>query len=354
MLKPVRHEPFQPPMAVAADNDGTEVRIGSEVVAVVVLSADSGESFAEWESWLSESYVPLTVDPQRDQPFHGGIRRHRMRGFDLSSVSASGQRIRRTKSGIARTDGEFLLVSIVTEGFGRLHQDGRIAAVRPGEMVFYDTSRPYHWDIEGSWAQVVVQAPMAELLTHLGTESARLPTAVTVTADSAGGVVSGFFRQLAAVVQTEPGQAAVLADNGVALLASAVRLAAGGLPAGEPARALSREQVLAFMRARCTDPGLTIDAIARACLVSRRGLYRLFDEVGDGLSTVLRRMRVECAKAMLVADSMKSMTSIAASAGFSSERHFFRAFREETGMTPREYRLAATGGWSNKPVGWHG
>ncbi|WP_410873821.1 helix-turn-helix domain-containing protein [Nocardia sp. A7] len=310
----------------------------------MVLPASSGEHFAEWESKLSESYVPLAVDAQRDQPFHGRIQRHRLRDFDLSTVSGSGQRIRRTKRGIARTDGEFLLASIVTEGFGRLHQDGRIAAVRPGEMVFYDTTRPYHWDIEGSWAQVVVQAPLAELRTQMGTESARLPTAVTVAADSAGGVVAGFFRQLAAVQRAAPEQAAVLADNGVSLLASAVRLAAGELPTGEPAQALSREQVLAFMRARCTDPSLTIDAIARACLVSRRGLYRLFDEVGEGLSAVLRRMRVECAKAMLVGDSLKSTASIAASAGFSSERHFFRAFREETGMTPREYRLAAAVG----------
>lgn len=303
----------------------------------------SGESFAQWESWLSESYVPLAVDLKRDEPFHGRIQRARLPGFDLSTISGSGQRIRRTKRGIARTDGEFLLVSIVTEGFGRLHQDDKIAAVRPGDMVFYDTSRPYHWDIEGSWAQVVVQAPLPELRARIGAESVRLPTAVTVPADSAGGVVAGFFRQLAAVQRADPGQAAVLADNGVALLASAVRLTVGELPSGKPAQALSREQVLAFMRARCTDPSLTIDTIAQACLVSRRGLYRLFDEVGDGLSAVLRRMRVECAKAMLVADAVKSTASIAASAGFSSERHFFRAFREETGMTPGEYRLFAAG-----------
>lgn len=299
------------------------------------------ESFARWESLLSENYVPLVVDPDRGRPFHGRIQRDHLPGFDLSTVSTSAQRIRRTKRGIARTDGEFLIASILTDGFGRLHQDGRIAVVRPGEMVLYDTTRPYHWDIDDSCTHVVVQAPLDAVREQVGGEHTPLPTALTMAADSAGGVVAGFFRDLARVTRTAPEQASVLAEGGVSLLASAVRLAAGELPVGQPAQALSREQVLTFMRSRCTDPDLTIDEIARACLISRRSLYRLFDDVGDGVSTVLRRMRVERAQSMLVGEPGRATAAIAVAAGFSSERHFFRAFRMETGMTPGEYRQGA-------------
>lgn len=151
--------------------------------------AGVSESFAEWESLLSESYVPLLVDPTGEDAFHGRIERSSQPGFELSTVSASAQRIRRTRRGIAKTDGEFLLVSILTEGSGLLYQDDRVALVRPGEMVFYDTSRPYHWDLRGSWAQVVVQTPLEVLRRQLGSDCFPLPTAVTVSADSAGGVV---------------------------------------------------------------------------------------------------------------------------------------------------------------------
>lgn len=303
--------------------------------------AGARESFAEWESLLSESYVPLMADPSGDGAFHGRIERTSLPGFDLSTVSASGQRIRRTPRGIAKTDGEFLLVSILTEGSGRLHQDDRVAVVRPGDMVFYDTSRPYHWDLDGPWAQVVVQTPLEVLRQQLGPSGSPLPTALTVTADSAGGVVAGFFRDLARIQQSAPGHATVLADNGVKLLASAVRLASGEIPSGQPAQALSREQVLAFMRTRCADPSLTIDDIARACLVSRRTLYRLFGDVEDGLSAVLRRMRVECARTLLARDPGRATATVALASGFASERHFFRAFRLETGMTPGEFRMVA-------------
>ncbi|MGW0328428.1 AraC-like ligand-binding domain-containing protein [Nocardia sp. NPDC003183] len=304
--------------------------------------AGARESFAEWESLLSESYVPLMADPSGDGTFHGRIERSSHPGFDLSTVRASGQRIRRTPRGIAKTDGEFLLVSILTEGSGLLHQDDRVASVRPGDMVFYDTSRPYHWELEGPWAQVVVQTPLEVLRQQLGPGGAPLPTAVTVTADSAGGAVAGFFRDLARIQQSAPGHATVLADNGVKLLASAVRLASGEIPSGQPAQALSREQVLSFMRTRCADPGLTIDDIARACLVSRRTLYRLFGDVEDGLSAVLRRMRVECARTLLTRDPGRATATVALASGFASERHFFRAFRLETGMTPGEFRMLAS------------
>lgn len=165
----------------------------------------AGEAFAEWESLLSESYVPLAVDPERDEVFHGRIVRGSLPGFELSTVGASGQRIRRTKSGIARTDGEFLFVSILTEGFGRLHQDGRIAVLRPGDMVFYDTTRPYHWDIDGSWSQVVARVPLSVLGEHIPTGRDALPTATTVHAESPAGVVAGFFRDLARIQQSAPG-----------------------------------------------------------------------------------------------------------------------------------------------------
>lgn len=313
----------------------------------------AGEAFAQWEASLSESYVPLAVDPERDQAFHGWIVRGSMPGFELSTVGASGQRIRRTKSGIAHTDGEFLFVSIITSGFGRMHQDGRIAVVRPGDMVFYDTTRPYHWDLDGSWSQVVARVPLALLGEHVPTDRSALPTAVTVQADSPGGVVAGFFRDLARIQQNAPEQATVLAANGVKLLASAITLAGGSVPSGSSAQALSREQVLSFMRARCTDAGLTVDEIARACLVSRRSLYRLFDETGDGLSTVLRRMRVECAQVLLIRDTGRSTASIAQASGFASERHFFRAFRVETGMTPGEYRLVTVANSARGEAGRH-
>src|SRR5690606_31488773 len=114
------------------------------------------------------------------------IERAAMPDFDLSTLGSSGQIVRRTPRCIGRSDEEYLLVSILTEGVGALHQDGRVAQVTPGDMVFYDTSRPYQWDLRAAdWTQVVIRMPMAVVEERFGTDRAHLPTAVRVAADSA-------------------------------------------------------------------------------------------------------------------------------------------------------------------------
>jgi AraC-like DNA-binding protein len=47
-------------------------------------------------------------------------------------------------------------------------------------------------------------------------------------------------------------------------------------------------------------------------------------------------MKIREAKA-LITGSNKTLISISTALGFSSQSHFTRAFKKETGMTPKEY-----------------
>ena len=55
------------------------------------------------------------------------------------------------------------------------------------------------------------------------------------------------------------------------------------------------------------------------------------------MSAYMMRRRVETARNMLL-HSDYSYAQIAVSLGFSSQSHFIRVFREQTGMTPAQYR----------------
>lgn len=61
----------------------------------------------------------------------------------------------------------------------------------------------------------------------------------------------------------------------------------------------ARHPVMSYLRTHCTEPDLSVDIIARDCVLSRRALYRL------------------------------------------NERTFYRTFRATTEFTPLEYRIAA-------------
>ncbi|WP_280339161.1 helix-turn-helix transcriptional regulator [Nocardia neocaledoniensis] len=304
-------------------------------------STSLSEAREQWEALMSETYVPLAVDTQPDQPFYGRVTSGSLAGpadFSLTTVAGSNQEFRRSKTHLSRSDDEYLLASIHTRGRACLHQDGRSAVVGQGDMVFYDTSKPYHWTNSSAFEQVVVQVPLRLLREQPGLAQVDLPTAVTVPADSAAGVVAGFFRGLARVRQEAPDQADVLAVNALDLVGSAVMLTAGMRPIETSRDSLNREQVLIYLREHCTNPELTADEVARACHISRRTLFRVFDGSGDSLGVTLRKLRVRHAKALLIRHRALPPAAVAFGSGFASERQFYRVFQRETGMTPGEFR----------------
>ncbi|MGW5310850.1 helix-turn-helix domain-containing protein [Nocardia thailandica] len=319
-------------------------------VAVVDLAdTPAGEIFDRWEAMMSEAYVPLAVTPTRSglRDFHGRITSGAYGDLRVSRLITAGQTVRRTAGLISRASHEYLLASIHTAGNGILYQGDRVASVGPGEMVFYDTTVPYHWEIDKDFEQVVVQVPLETIFARLRRRTA-LPTAVTVPAHGVGSAVSGFFRGLAQVQERDAADAAVLAEQATDLLVSAVTILGNGRLAPESAEALSWEKVVRFVRDHCGDPELGIEAIARACHMSRRTLYRLCTAHHATPGDLLRRLRVRRAEELMRTE--RPLAAIAAAAGFSSERHFYRAFRLETGLAPGRYRRVGTHGQSSGTV----
>ncbi len=324
-----RRRERQPVTGWVPDIREVEIRSGAEV--------SSDEAFQRWEAHMSETYFPLAVSPTAPHHFHGWISHGSYGGVELSAVGSTPQRVRRTARAVADAEEEYLLAGIFVRGQGRLHQGDRVAALRPGMMVLYGSGERYHWEIEGRWEKAVVQVPLSRLREHSGITLDEVPTVVALPGNSAAGVVARYFQGLAGIQRTDPDQAAALAAPAMDMLVSAVTLAAGSERSTPDA--FARERVLDYMRAHRTDPGLTVDRIARGCLMSRRTLYRVFDEIEGGPAAVLRRMRVDYACELLTKSALP-IAAVARASGFLTERHFYRAFRLEKGVTPAAFRVS--------------
>lgn len=83
---------------------------------------------------------------------------------------------------------------------------------------------------------------------------------------------------------------------------------------------------------------VTAKELALHCSLHPSYLSRLFrEEVGIGINEYIRQAKVESAKNML-RYSEDSYLTISNNLAFSSQSHFVKVFREQTGMTPKEYR----------------
>ena len=83
---------------------------------------------------------------------------------------------------------------------------------------------------------------------------------------------------------------------------------------------------------------LTSEALCQALSISRKGLYYLSRQTyGCGIHEQITRLRVQ--KAMqLLGDTSLSNAQVGQQVGFPDGNYFYRVFRKQTGLTPRQYR----------------
>jgi len=94
---------------------------------------------------------------------------------------------------------------------------------------------------------------------------------------------------------------------------------------------------LRFLHEHCHEP-IGVDDLARAAAMSRRALHNAFlTHLGRPPGAELHRVRIERAKRLL-ADSSQSLDDIGERCGYQSSNSLWVAFKQATGMSPRQYR----------------
>jgi AraC-like DNA-binding protein len=298
---------------------------------------DARERLGYWNDAVSDAYVRLDCTAPGGDVV-GDIRVDALATLELSRVTATAQRVRRTPSLIARAAEDFFLVSIQTAGTGRITQDDRSALLRPGDFALYDSTRPYELAFAGDFQQYVLLLPGPTL-------RARLRDADDLTARGvrgsrgAGHLMIEMIRTLAADIDVlEPVAAAAVAQSVEHIVVAGLSSLAGGAP--EPSLDARREQVRAAARARLRDPGLTVAALAAELHASVSTLHRAFAGEPASITGWIRAQRLDAVRADLCDPALAHRTigDLASSWGFVDASHFSRAFRARFGCTAREVR----------------
>jgi AraC-like DNA-binding protein len=92
-----------------------------------------------------------------------------------------------------------------------------------------------------------------------------------------------------------------------------------------------------LVRIQLMDSGVDLEATAERLGLGPRTLQRQLAEHGLQFRDLVTQVRVERARELL-AERDLSITDVAAELGYSAPAHFARAFRRETGLSPRHYR----------------
>jgi AraC-like DNA-binding protein len=304
------------------------------------VQSAQANTFAEWRTLVSESFVPLEVRSDATD-FRGALRSRVLDDLSIVEVTANGHQVLRTPALISRSDRQYFKLNLQLSGHGILIQDNREATLRPGDLAVYDTHRPYTLAFEEDFRTLVLMFPHDAL--DLPADSVGQLTATRMAGDvGLGRMISPFMAQLAENLDALSGTTGHrLAYNAVDLIATMFEseLSIRRTPApGTHGDLLT--SIRKYIEVELGDPDLSPAGIAAAHFISTRHLHNVFHEADTTVSSCIRIRRLEhCRRDLrdpILAD--RSVGTVAARWGFTDAAHFSRIFRTAFGEPPRTYR----------------
>ncbi|WP_175436665.1 helix-turn-helix domain-containing protein [Streptomyces hawaiiensis] len=296
-----------------------------------------------WRDAVSRNLVPLEVLPRDSADFSASLHAVQVGQVQMSVISAAPHSIARTRRHIASDAPDLFQLTVQLTGQGVLTQKGRQARVEPGELVIYDTRRPFTYDLHQSHTGLVLMFPRA-MLPLADRDLARVTATPVPCHDGLGQVVLPLLHGLARQMEhLELSGTPRLADNVVDLIgtllaehADADRTTEGAGPG------LLTERVLLYMEQRLADPGLSPEGIAAAHHISRRYLYKLLAARGYTVSGWIREQRLARCRRDLTDPALDHLPvgAVGGRWGFADPAHFSHAFKAAYGTSPREARTA--------------
>ncbi len=303
-----------------------------------------GQRMAFWLETVCSQILPVKIDPRHDRIPNAGMACSNIGALAIRDVVGGDHVYTRDEADIRHGDPQTVQIGMPLGGQSILVQDGREAVLRGGDMVVYDSSRPFTLVMESQFRWQVFLLPKTKLR-RSDKELAQI-TAIPLSGTAGmSRAVSAFLRVLAAEAATledAPG-AAALGENASDLIATMMRNNFGKRWDVAAPDAVLLQAVETYVRDHHAEPDLDPERIARFHGVSVRRLHAMFAPTGYSVGDRLRDERLTAIKRDLADPRLahRSIGRIAAAHGQRNPSAFARLFRSVEGITPREFRIGA-------------
>lgn len=316
----------------------------TSLIGIADLPPD--KQFDSWSDAISKTYVPLRATAHVGaDPFRGELIGQSLGSTEISVVTGGPCEVARTAGTIRQSDPGFLKLGLQLKGYSILTQDGREAALTPGDFAVYDTRRQYQLSFDRDFRTLVVMFPRD--LLPLRASELRQFTARRVSGRRGIGalVVPLLLNMSEQMYKEELSTNAELSTAVLNMLAAAFseQLGCESRVPSETHRTALLMRIKAFIDARLDDPQLSTGHIAEAHHISPRYLQKMFEAEATTVTDWIRRRRLERCRSDLIDPrySRVSIGAIAARWGLIDSSYFSRLFKAAYGSAPREFRASS-------------
>ena len=294
-----------------------------------------------WRFALKRHAITLDATGVTDEVLYGELAAAKSElGIDLLVLTATPQQLTVDYS----EHRDCFWLAMLLDGSASAHSGKDSLLLADGDIAYGRSNLVTQFDFPDDVHLLVVRLPASLMNVRL---RAPLPDRIgRLSGDGAAArILSGMLRAVAATVPDVTGDQLRPVELGLpefliaAILHDAPARALGGA-AGM--RAALLERIFQTIEMRLSDPDLNLQQVASEHGVSPRYLQKLFETVDDSFGHYVKLRRLERCRLDLRSPlhAQKSISDILFQWGFNDSASFSRAFREQYGLSPREFRKA--------------
>ena len=296
----------------------------------------------EWlKDIIGKQYANVDITPPQDSILFNDMFIYPWRhGLRLSPIQSNALSLERLPSEPSEISQDCFFAVILTSGQYKLEQAGREVFLKPGEMTIYDATQPHKISILKSFSKILISIPRDVLKQRISDVGSL--TALKIPSSSGIGAVTSSTIQTT-VRQIENLNEAEFLDMTDPIL-DMFTLSLNQLNSGQVNLSKHRKLILIrvkqFVTRHAHDNELNPEAISKGVGLSIRYINNLFQEEQTSLMRYLTQQRLKLSERRLVSSLFhhQTITEIAMLSGFNNMSHFSRIFKENYGMSPRQYR----------------
>jgi AraC-like DNA-binding protein len=296
----------------------------------------ASDRFGYWHDVVCGRFVPASSLDKSQNDFDASLVTRAVGPLEISHFRAPPHFWSREKKHISADDHDDILLSILLSGSGALEQDGRTVVQRQHEIVLYDTSQSFRYDLASEI--VLVKIPrrlLASRYTNL-----RSLMAVGVRTDlSLNALLMDLATRTMLLDVPDDSSTTVgarLASSVLDLVSAVIDLEIEERGALNHQRMSQLERAQRYAVANLGDETLSPEAMAKRGAVSLRTLNRLFAKIGTTPMRWVWQRRLQASHSALSEGCATSVTDAAFQFGFSEVSHFSRSFKAAYGVSPEQ------------------
>ncbi|MBU6533866.1 AraC-like ligand-binding domain-containing protein [Streptomyces mayonensis] len=304
-----------------------------------------GDRAEAWAELTARALITTRIKFLNPAECRAGLQAMPLGAPHMSVMSYTPLFSQRTPKLIRQSDPEHYQMALIRRGHQGIEQNRTRTLLGPGQLVFYDSSRPFDavtYTDQADPEAIVLQFPkwMLPLPEQKVTRLLAEPLSGT---QGVGRLYAQFLNSLIEEhLQCTPRDAARLGHTAVDLATAVLGHHLDDemtLPVQSPQRVLFL-RITAFINQHLPAPELRPATIAAAHQISLRYLHRIFQLHGTSVNAYIKRQRLDRCRRDLADPELHHLTieAIAARWGFPRLTDFSRAFRAAVGVPPSQYR----------------